>query len=95
MTKPVAPKLATEQRNNLKSHFQSPVRGAELEADEQQQSQFRARKLNRKILEGKSHLPLVEKRDITFIDEFHLSKSNAAAAKQEEAREPFKALELN
>lgn len=49
---------------------------------EQTSSEFKARPFNRRIFETACKLPLVDKRNTTGFDEFHLSKSNAKLAKK-------------
>ena len=58
-------------------------------------SQFKARKINKKIFERPSALPVVEKKDKTGFNEFKISKSNKAPKSIEESSKDFKALPLN
>lgn len=94
MTKPMSPKLATKERNEFKSKFQSMIGGAEVE---EEPKQFKARELNRNILIGVSGLPEVMRRERTEFKEFILSKPLDIPKPDfiEEKSATFKARDLN
>jgi Zn-dependent oligopeptidase len=60
ITKPVAPKFQTAERSHMKGHFQSLI-GQE----EEQAQTFKARELNKRILNSVSKLPEVSQKDLT------------------------------
>lgn len=87
MTVVNAPKLATDERGRMKADF-------EVKPQEHSTPNFKARALNKRILEQAERLPEVEKRQRTTIAEFSLSKTNLTP-RVSEGPKPFKALPLN
>ena len=87
MTVANAPKLATDERSRLRPDVE-PM------PQEKSTPNFKARHLNKKILEQAEKLPDVQKRERTTITEFSLSKTNITP-RDEEKPQQFKALPLN
>ena len=75
LTRPKSPKFLTDQRMQLK---EDPMASSMNHSDDEDQTNFKARPLNKTILQKPSQLPEITKRKPTTFEEFHLSRTNDA-----------------